>query len=47
MLVNNLHKINGIMDASNYNDLLAHDLNESTRKMIIADVFIYMQDNDL
>lgn len=44
--VGNLHKINGIMDARYYNNILAHNLKESARKMNIADQFIFMQDND-
>lgn len=44
--IGNLVKINGIMDARYYINILAHNLKESARKMNIADQFIFMQDND-
>lgn len=42
----NFTKINGIMDARYYINILAHNLKDSARKMNIADQFIFMQDND-
>lgn len=44
--IGNLHKINGIMDARYYVNMLAHNLKASACKMNIANQFIFQQDND-
>lgn len=44
--VGNLHKIDGIMDARRYIDILRNNLTQSVEKMDIDDQYIFQQDND-